>query len=182
MRRGPDGPRWIKGKNMPHISGTSVVVTIQPVIVPAAYADGDQIGTGPVKMTNVLLQPSGTVAIDSLAILDKAKQKASMEILFFNKLPVLTSVDNAPLDISDAEMAAKFIGSVFIDTTAYADTVSNSYANATGIALIAKGEGPGGVGGGAGGALDLYAVFKCRGAATYASSSDLVVKVGAFQD
>lgn len=164
-----------------NINGTSAVITISPVIVPAAYADGDQIGTGPVKIPNLLLHSSGTVAIDSLAILDKAKQKASMEILFFNQLPILTSVDNAPLDISDAEMAAKFVASVFIDTAGYADTVSNSYQTAASLALLIKGAGAL-AGGGPGVVMDIYAVFKCRGAATYTSASDLVVKIGAFQD
>jgi hypothetical protein len=162
-----------------NLNGTSTVVTVMPAIVPAAYADGDQIGV-PLKIPNLLVQSGGTAAIDSLAILDKAKQKASMEILFFDQMPVTTSVDNSPLDISDAEMAAKFIGSVYIDTAGYADTVSNSYQTVVSLGLLVKGGLAPGIG--AVGSRDIFMVCKSRGAPIYTSASDLVIKVGAFQD
>jgi len=146
------------------------VVVLTPVLVAAAYADGDQLGVA-LPLANALDEPSDTATILSVTVLDKAQQQTDFDILFFNAAPA-TGANHAPAAISGAEMAAKFLGSVKIRATDYADLAAVSYASVIGLGLMLQGHQ----------SKTLYAVLVCRGAPTFASTSDLVVSVGIAQD
>lgn len=159
------------------VEGKSKLVTIAPVIVPAAYADGDQIGVA-IQVPNILDDSSGTGALLSLTVIDKSKQKSALDLLLFSQKPTLISADNAPLDISDADMAAYFIGRVRIESTDYVDLANSSVACVRNIGVLLTAvkdqNNPEG--------RSLWAVVQSRGAPTYASASDLTLKLGAIQD
>lgn len=153
------------------IDGKSTVVTVTPVVSLVAYADGDQMGVA-MTLTNFLDASSDTVAVQTVSVLDKAKQKSSFDILFFDALPVVSSADNAPLDISDAEMAEKYVGKISILDTSYSDLAANSVGEANNLGLLLKGKLT----------QNIWCIIQCRGTPTYTSASDLVLKIGAFQD
>lgn len=158
------------------IDGKSRVDTVTPVLSLVPYSDGDQMGV-PIELKQLLDNPGDTIAIQTISVLDKAKQKAAFDILFFDTLPVVSSSDNAPLDISDAEMAAKYIGKASLAAASYSDLVNNSVGLINNLGLLLQG-----AGNSASANFSVWCVFQCHGTPTYTSASDLVVKIGAFQD
>ena len=158
---------------MSEIDGKSRVVTVTPVLSLTAYADGDQMGSV-LTLENMFDTSGDTLALQTLAVLDKSKQNSSIDILFFKSSPTVASVDNAPLDISDAEMAAKFVGKLSLLNTSYSDLANSSIANINNLGILCQSVG--------GGITSLYCILQCRGTPTYTSASDLVLNIGAFQD
>lgn len=156
------------------IDGKSIIVTITPTVDTNIYASGDQIGVANELPNMCDSSGSDTLTIQDVIVLDKAKQKAAFDILFFNDSPTLASADNAALSITDAEMAAKFIGRVSVAAADYKDTASNSDMTRTNIGLLVKGAGAG--------RRSLWCVLQSQGTPTYTSASDLVIRIGAFQD
>lgn len=155
------------------------VVSFAPTLDTSAYATGDQMGSL-MTISNVCDLSSGAVRILSLTIVDKAKQSVSFDVLFFSSLPTVTSVDNAALDISDAEMAAKCIGSVTVQTTDYKALNANSVATVRGVDLILQ-PGPASAPTGTNPSqVNLYAILCSRGTPTYAAS-DLQLRIGLVQ-
>ena len=159
------------------VEGKSKNVGATPVIQAAVYAAGDQLGSL-FELVNALDDSSGTGGILSVTVIDKAKQKAALNILFFSAKPTVVSADNAALDISDAEMADKFIGRVVVEAADYSDLANCSIATVTQVALLLNAvkdqnnlEGK-----------NLWAILQSAGAPTYTSTSDLVLKIGVIQD
>lgn len=159
------------------VEGKSRNVSATPVIQAAAYASGDQLGVL-FELQNALDDSSGTGGILSLTVIDKAKQKAAIDLLLFSAKPAVASSDNAALDISDAEMADKFIGKVSVAASDYSDLANCSIASLTQVALLLNAvKDQNNLGG-----RSLWAILQCRGTPTYTSTSDLVLKVGIIQD
>jgi hypothetical protein len=105
------------------------VIRVTPTLTTTAYSANDIMGTEKFfKLSDVFRNSSEAARLESVAVLDKVKQKAAFDILFFNAEPVVASADNAAMDITDAEMAAKYIGRVSIAGTDYADLANNSDA------------------------------------------------------
>lgn len=161
------------------IEGKSKLVTVTPVIQAAAYADGDQLGSL-FALVDALDDSSGTGGILSLSLVDKSKQKSALDILLFSGKPVVASADNAALDISDAEMAQKFIGKVHVSVSDYTDLANCSIACLTQVALLVNTVKDANNGNPSG--RDIWCILMCRGTPTYVSTSDLVLKVGVIQD
>lgn len=75
-----------------------------PVISGAPYSLGDQLG-GIEKLSDVVpTEEKDQSIIDVMTVVDKAKQNACMEFLFFDTDPTATisSTDNTPFTITDA--------------------------------------------------------------------------------
>ncbi len=155
------------------IDGKSRVDQTTPVLSLIAYTAGDQMG-GVNTLANMFDTSGDTAAIQSVSVVDKSKQKSAIDILFFNDVPIVTSVDNAPLDISDSEMAAKFVGKVSLLAANYSDLLNNSIANINNIGILCQSKG--------GTITALYCILQCQGTPTYSSASDLVLNIGVFQD
>lgn len=139
--------------------------SITPTIDTSAYASGDQLGSL-MTIPNALLN-FGAGTLENITIIDKDKQNAALNILFFSAAPTITSVDNAALDISDTEMVSKCLGYVPIAAADYKSLNVNSVATiAQTVAkpnLIATSD-------------SLYAIILSGGTPTYTSTSGLVVK------
>lgn len=159
------------------VEGKSKLVVVTPVIQAAAYASGDQLGSI-FELPNAMDDSSGTGAVLSLTVIDKAKQKSALDLLIFSAKPVVSSTDNAALDISDAEMADKFVGRVALASADYTDLANCSIASLTQVGLLLKAtKDQNNLGG-----ESLWAILQSKGTPTYTSTSDLVVKLGVIQD
>jgi hypothetical protein len=150
------------------------IVEVTPTVQAALYADGDQLG-GVQELSSAVRDPENGMhggVLHSISIVDKASQASALEILFFDESPTLTSSENAALDISDAEMADKCLGSVAIAAADYVALNANSVATVNDLGLILKG---------ANGSTSIYAAIRCGGTPTYTSTSDLVIRYGIEQ-
>jgi hypothetical protein len=153
------------------MDGKARLVTVTPTISTSAYADGDQLGDV-LTLTNAMDDIRDTGAVLSVSVIDKAKQNAAFDILFFDQNPTVSSSDNAALNIADAEMAAKFLGRIKVATGDYSELSASSVASVNGIGLFIASSG----------SKNLFAILQSRGTPTYTSTSDLVIKIGIVQD
>jgi hypothetical protein len=126
-------------------------------------------------LTGACLNQGGGATLASLVITDKGKQSAALTVFFFDELPTVVSVDNGTIDISDAEMADKCLGSVSLAAASYVNVSANSVVTgpASSTGLYMKSRDTDG---------KLYAVVKTTGTPTYASTSDLTFKYSFIQD
>ena len=157
---------------MATFEGKARVFTITPVIVPAAYASNDQIGVL-LEIPEAVDADGDTATVLSLVVIDKASQSSKLDILLFSDEPTVASADNAAVNISDAEMAAKYLGRVGVEAADYVATAGSTDATKSGIGLLVQA---------AKGKRSIYALVQSKGTPTYASASDLVIKLGFVQD
>jgi hypothetical protein len=145
---------------------TYKVVAATPTLDTNAYASGDQLGTLMTLTEALAGAKRGT--LESLVILDKAKQKSALVVHLFLASPTIASSDNAALDISDAQMASNYLGSVSVAAAAYIDLNASSVATYSDLGLPVEASSQAGT---------LYAIIESQGAPTYAAS-DLVLRFG----
>jgi len=89
--------------------------TATPTIISGvAYADNEHLGS----VMTIETGQNQFVELKTIAITDRALQSAPINLLFFNTLPVLTSLDGAAFSIVDAEME-KLAGKVTIVAADY---------------------------------------------------------------
>jgi len=171
------------------VVGVDDVISVTPSLDTNAYVSGDRLGsihtiTGAFRRMNRSYDNNPAIAKDapnqcakvilqSLSIIDQAKQSQPIDVLFFDALPVVASADNVAIDISDAEMADKCVGVLSVDN-AYCALAANSVVTETNIGLLLKQKSTAADG-------NLYAVCVIRGGATFGASS-LVFKYGFLQD
>lgn len=171
------------------VIGIDDVISVTPDLDTSAYASGDRLGSiqtipgvfrriGRAFDHNAILSKDapnqcGKVILQSIYIIDQALQSQPIDILFFDELPTVASADNAPIDVSDAEMIAKSIGSISI-TEPYIALAANSNVTKPNIGLLLKQKSTAADG-------NLYAVCVIRGNGTYQASS-LVFRYGFLQD
>lgn len=131
------------------------------------YADHDQVGT---VLTLADAFPGGCPKrgmIESVSVVDKSSQKSALTLHFFDASPTVASSDNAALNISDAELADKYLGKVEIAAGDYQDLSAAAVATVKALGLIVKST-----------TTALYCQVESGGTPTYGSTSDLVLKVG----
>ena len=124
----------------------------------AAYATGDLVGG---KLT--LSSSAFGGLIQSVAITDLAKQSIAKDVVFFDTNPDGTTfTENSALDIADADLVNVLAVVTVVDWFSFAD---NSIGQALNLAIPFVN-------------TPLYAAIVERGAPTYASTSDLTIRVG----
>ncbi len=144
------------------------VIEVTPVMATAgAYADGDQIGLGN-TISNAAFDTGGTVELESVTLIDKAKQNAALDLFFFDETPTLVNADNGAFDMTDANMADQCIGTLKIAATDYCDAANSSVATVKNAGLFLKA---------APATKNLFMVVVSNGTPTYANGS-LVFKLG----
>lgn len=154
------------------------LVTLIPVTDTSIYADGDQIGLGASEVTNCLRAPWCLATLESVTIIDKAKQKSKLDIHFFSAAPTLANVNNAAPDITDANAIATYLGRIAVLDTDYVDFANQSVASKLALGLVVAGK-----------KLNtqdkdtksLYAIVVSRGTPTYTAAADLMIKIGVYQ-
>ncbi len=150
---------------------TGKSVTVTPTLtVAGAYSSGDYVGTSGVAMDfNVARIAGKDLYIDTITIVDKAKQDKALEIWFFNADPT-PPADNAAWDITDAH-ALFGVGVVPLPAANYADNVSNSIVTVnTKLHVMPTGA-----------STHIYAVLIARDTPTYANG-DLQVTIAVTQN
>lgn len=158
---------------------SSRILSVTPTLDTNAYASGDQLGSL-MEIDWAVDSIGGTGVLKSLSVVDKASQDIEIDVLLFSDEPTVTSSDNAALDISDAEMEAKCIGSVKVESGDYLALNANSIATKRDVGLLIQNSSKSGkveakVG------KKLWAIARAGGAATYAAS-DLTFKFGIVKD
>lgn len=161
------------------VKNFSKIVEVTPTISTSAYTAADQIGGIQTLSNAVLSDPEARGGVlQTIVIVDKAKQKSAIDIFFFKELPTVASSDNAAADITDAEMASKCIGVISVVAGDYADLANNSTASVENVGLVLRSTPNADLAT----ANSVYAVAVSRGTPTYGSTSDLVFKYGLLQD
>ena len=131
-------------------------VTVQA----AAYATGDLVG-GKLTLTSPISNLGGM--IQSVVITDLAKQSIAKDVVFFDTDPSGTTfTENSALDIDDTDLL-NVIGIAPVNN--WFGFSDNSIGQALNLAIPFQGG-------------TLYAAIVERGAPTYASTSDLTIRVG----
>lgn len=134
-----------------------------------AYTANDQVGAVN-TLENAVADTKGSVELESVVVVDKAKAKQALDIFFFDEAPTLVSADNTEFELLDSEML-KCIGVVSIAAGDYADSKNSAIACKRDISLILQA---------ARKSKSLYCVLVTRGTPTYAVG-DLSVKLGLLQ-
>jgi len=152
--------------------GSTGVVTVAPTCDTSAYATGELIG-GKLTFTGAMREKYGTGVIHSVVIADKAKQNVALDIVLFDSDPSSTTfTDQATLTIADADLL-KVVGVISVVATDYKSFADNSVADLKNIGLIVKSNSS---------STSLYGCLVSRGTPTYASATDLQIKLKILQD
>jgi hypothetical protein len=145
------------------------ILTATPTLDTNAFSTGDYMAKG--EIAGFFSGNSRAANLISLSVLDAAKQKAALDILFFKADPTVASAVNAAIDIADAEML-NYIGFLSVTTGDYAtDLAASSIATLKNINLILDSSDS---------SSSLYYVLVSRGSPTYAASS-LTIKLGVIR-
>lgn len=161
------------------VGSWSTVVEVAPTVVAEAYGANDVLGSdSPLSLTPAIRLVStpknliGTGTIVNVMVTDKAAQTATIDIVFWDSNPSATTfTNNTALTVHDTDLL-NIIGVITIDTwTSFAASSVGRPANSTAIPFkLASGD------------TTLYATMITRGTPTYASTSDLLLRVGIYQD
>ncbi len=151
-------------------TGGLIIIEQAVTVQAAAYATGELVG-GKLTLTDPNAGGGGTYLsggiIQSVLITDLAKQSISKDVLFFDADPSNTTfTENSALDVDDTDLL-NLIGVAAVAD--WFDFNDNSVGQALNLAIPY-------VIGSTGTAL--YAAIVERGAPTYASTSDLSIRVG----
>lgn len=137
-----------------------------PTITAGAYSANDAVGGLLTFKDAALLGGAGTGAIlDSVTIIDKAKQSIQLDLILFDRTFTATA-DNDAFDPTDADLANCIGGVKITDWFAFND---NSMGCKTGIGLPIRLADAGD---------SLFGQLVTRGAPTYAATTDLIVILG----
>lgn len=159
-----DGRLWV----LP--SPLMATVTATPTVSTSpAYTAGDQVG-GVMTFTSAAIATGRGGQIVNAYLIDKGKQKATLELWLFLASPTLVNSDNGAFDITDSNLVtATPIGVIDFSSGDYRDSGSNSFCQGE------QSGGPVNIPFVTTSTANLFGVFVTRGTPTYASTTDLVV-------
>jgi hypothetical protein len=153
------------------------VLLAAPTISAGAYASGDQLGSL-VEITSAVDAPGDTATVLSVSLHDAAAQSSILQLLFFKDKPVVTSADNAALNISDAEMADKCLGYVGFVAADYVALSASSIGTVRNVNLLLTSrrsqDNPSGT--------SIWVIARCGGTPTYGATTGLTFSIGVKQD
>lgn len=136
-----------------------------------AYSIGDAVGAKR-TITGALRTSNGSGILESITLLDRANQKAAMELFIFDSNPAAATItDNAAFVFSTDDL--KVLAHVTIAATDYITINSKAIATIKGIGAALKG---------ADSTTSLYAALVTTGTPTYAATTDLQLIYGILQD
>lgn len=136
-----------------------------------AYSIGDAVGAKR-TITGALRTSNGSGILESITILDRANQKAPMELFIFDSNPgAATITDNAAFVFSTDDL--KVIAHVTIAATDYITINSKAIATIKGLGIALRG---------ADSSTSLYAALVTTGTPTYTATSDVQLIYGILQD
>lgn len=152
------------------IGGKTKTIKVIPTISTSIYASNDAIGG---RLDFDLLTCNNTGVIQSLIIIDKAKQSSAMELHLFNYPFTINTADNATYSPDATEVVNYCIGVISISTGDWLTNATTSIATIKSIGLAINGTD---------GINYIYARLVSKGTPTYTSTSDLTLKLTVLQD
>lgn len=163
---------------VPRINVTKTV-SVTPTISTSQYTSGDQVG-GIMTLTDVVRQDTGTgygnSELKSVTILDADAQSAAMDIWFFKVSPTVTSTDNAPFSMSDANQAAQCIGAISIGTAYSASALNSTSTDGKNIGIAME------IFGTSSTPTSIFAIAIVRGTPTYSTTTALQFQFSFYMD
>jgi len=133
-------------------------IKIAPALSTSAYAAGESVG-GIQTLTDAC-RPDNVGELVSLLILDRANQKAPLDILIFDSNPTAaTAADSSTFAWSTAD--AQLVAHIAIATGDYVSVASEAIAHKTSLGFVITSVG----------SANLYAVVVTTGTPTYAVNS-----------
>lgn len=164
------GGAVLSNTNPVPVSGRTVVVSATPTISSgSAYAAGDLVGTK-MSFSDAVRVDGGGGLLHTVTVSDLGKQGAVLDLVLFDSDPSATTfTDNDPLDVADADLT-KIVG--VVQVLAYTDFADNSVAVEPAAGVVFK----------LASGTTLYGALVARTAPTYASTSDLKVRLGIMQN
>ena len=156
------------------IGAYSTVLTSTPAVDTSAYADGDLIGVAeialPVAVRGDGLKPASGI-IQAVIVTDLADNSADLDVYFFDReLTNTTFSDNDAWDVSDVDLLTLIGVANLTDHRSLSDN-SNSQLLNIGLPFVLPAT-----------SAILYAVLVSRGTPTFATASDLTLRVAILQD
>jgi hypothetical protein len=150
---------------------TTTIKDTTAVSTSPAYSDGDCVGALR-TLANAVTTSGGTGILESVTILDRANQKAGVEIYLFDANPTgATITDNAAFVFSTDDL--KVIGRVSVAAGDYVTHNSKATATIKGIGLALK----------LNATTSMYAAVVLNGSTpTYAATTDVQITFGILQD
>lgn len=153
------------------VSGSTDILSPSITVSTSAYSANDVVG-GKITVPNAMRVSGGTGILQSLCIIDKANQKAALEILIFDSDPSSgTYTDNGAFTWNATD-GAKLIRRISVAASDYATFGTAAIADISPGGKVLK----------ATGSKNLYAVIVTTGTPTYAATTDLAVRWGILQD
>lgn len=149
------------------IGARTDVISQTPVITAGAYSANDAVG-GLLTFANSTAVAGHTGVIQSVTIIDEAKQSADLELALFDTTFTPTA-DNAAFAPSDTVILTCI---AVIPITTYYDFSVNSVGVAVNLGIAFK----------TSGSANLFGQLLTRGTPTYAATNDLTIKLGILQD
>ena len=106
-----------------------LVATLTPALSVGAYGSGDVMGA-PMEIPEGVLDTKGLAILRTVVVLDKANQKAAVDLLIFDADPGNVGADNAALDLSATQLDM-LIGRISVATGDYTTLKTATNAEAT---------------------------------------------------
>jgi hypothetical protein len=151
------------------------VISVTPNLASFAtpYSAGDVLGSV-LTLSAVALEKNATAILESVVVLDKANQKAAIDLVIFDSSPANSiGADNAAYSLNDADLGS-VVGRVSILAADYVSSgTANAEATIKAIEILIQASTK---------SKDLYLAVISRGTPTYGSASDLIIKLGFLQN
>lgn len=141
-----------------------------PTITAGLYSAADAVG-GLLTFADCAHKDKGSGIIQSVILIDDGDQKAETELHLFNQ-SISVAADNAAFAVSDADLEF-YIGGIAIVAADYEDLGGNAAACIKNINLPFNLASDG---------TSIFGQLLTRGTPTYASTSDLTVKLVVIRD
>lgn len=152
------------------IGGNTFTLAVTQTTNASAYEAGDAVG-GKITITNAMRTSGGTGILQSIHLIDKANQKAAMELLIFESDPSAATITDDTAFTYSTDIS-KQIARIPIATADYVTINSIATVNLGGLSKVLK----------ASGSANLYAALITTGTPTYVTTSDIIISFGILQD
>lgn len=152
------------------IGGNTFSLAVTQTTNASAYEAGDAVG-GKITITNAMRISGGTGILQSIDLIDKANQKAAMELLIFNSDPTAATITDDTAFVYSTDIS-KQIARIPIAASDYVTLNSIATVSLGGLSRIVK----------ASGSANLFAALVTTGTPTYTSTSDIIITFGILQD
>lgn len=104
----------------------------------AIYTANDQVGTLRTIADALSGSENAQAILHSLTLVNSGTTTPAMDILIFGQSVTPTSSDQDAVSVTDAIMAASFLGAITVETTDWKTTAANAFATKTGLSLAVR--------------------------------------------